>query len=58
MIDTRELRINNIVNANINNSSRFITIVGIQKSLLQKRHWKKLIILGILTIINGFLPTI
>lgn len=31
MIDTRELRINNIVNANINNSSRFITIVGIQK---------------------------
>lgn len=38
MIDARELRINNIVNAHINNSSRYITIVGIKKCLLQKRH--------------------
>lgn len=36
MIDTRELRINNIVNANINNSSRFITIVGIQKLVAEE----------------------
>lgn len=34
MIDTRELRINNIVNAHINNSSRYITIVGIQKMVV------------------------
>lgn len=41
MMDTRELRINNIVNAHINNSSRFITIVCIQKKYVAEEALKR-----------------
>lgn len=40
-MDTRELRINNIVNAHINNSSRFITIVCIQKKYVAEEALKE-----------------
>lgn len=41
MIDARELRINNIVNAHINNSSRYITIVGIKKMSVAEEALKE-----------------
>lgn len=41
MIDTRELRINNIVNAHINSSSRYITIVGIKKMFVTEEALKE-----------------